>query len=424
MKLALALSVSLLSAAAVAAPSAQNVSVDCSKASNVKVTYELTEDAVVTVKFRNNGVEIPDEKTTRLVGDVCRKVKATGEGEVRTFYWASDLEEWDEADSRTFASLTCEVTAWATNAPPLYMAADLEAKSNVTFYASKASVPGGITNRLYKTTKMLFRKIPAKEVTWWSGGPANSESDGLRAKRKVYFTDDYYIGVYEVTQKQNELYADFRSDQGDARNAENADLRAANSMSYERLLGNNKAMTPASDSYIGKLISHTGILSLNLPTEAQWEYACRALTGKKFLNDADSPWESSFTDYTWCKNYVPENLVQPVGMKLPNNWDLYDMAGNLFELCLDWYAVSTYSDVAVTDPCNTTEATSRVRRGGCYANDVWYCRSARVTTESITSKDYGNGHRPSIPFRQRWRDARLRSRCAYSNVNWYCIHYQ
>lgn len=403
MKLAFALFVSLLSAAVVAAPSVQNVSVDCSKAPNVKVTYKLTDDAVVTVKFLNNGVEIPAEKTTRLVGDVCRKVKATGEGEVRTLYWASDLEEWAEADIRTFASLTCEVTAWATNAPPIYMVADLETKSNVTFYASKTAVPGGITNDIYKTKKMIFRKIPAKEVVWNMACSART-SDGCpdAVEHAVVLSDDYYIGIYQVTQKQNSLGAGNNGYYG--LTFTDSDVRPCAGISYANIMGSSTAMSPTDGSWIGKFRAHTGIESLNLPTEAQWEYACRALTTTMWYN-GDKWGDNGSAKISWTSSNLAKEdgdkgsrtYPQKVGTRDPNSWDLYDMAGNVFEYCLDWYDAYAFTDKdeAVRDPLQTVQPSSnnRVRRGGGFSNDYRYGNTSWRTSVSYTSSGYDNGYR-------------------------------
>ena len=100
------------------------------------------------------------------------------------------------------------VTAWATNAPPNYMVVSLTAEKTIRFYANAESVPFGITNDLYKTDEMVFRKCPAANVEWRMGSPVTPAESGRDATSEVphYVThgEDFYIGVYEVTQRQYE----------------------------------------------------------------------------------------------------------------------------------------------------------------------------------------------------------------------------
>jgi formylglycine-generating enzyme required for sulfatase activity len=119
-----------------------------------------------------------------------------------------------------------------------------------------------------------------------------------------------------------------------------------------------------------------------LPTEAQWEYACRAGTTGDFAGYQDvMAWYSSNSGGT----------THSVGTKQPNAWGLYDMHGNVEEWCLDWYA--KYSSDAVTDPVGPASGSSRVIRGGSWGLDAASCRSA-------IRYDYEPGNRVSdVGFR-------------------------
>jgi formylglycine-generating enzyme required for sulfatase activity len=134
-----------------------------------------------------------------------------------------------------------------------------------------------------------------------------------------------------------------------------------------------------------------GTAAFRLPTEAEWEYACRAGTTTRFYfgdslgcsavdcsDCAAGVLSGNRSDYMWyCGNYAP-NGCKPVGGKLPNAFGLYDMSGNLWEWCEDdWHSdytgAPTDGSAWVYSPRGTG---GRVFRGGCWDNDAKYCRSA------------------------------------------------
>ena len=109
-----------------------------------------------------------------------------------------------------------------------------------------------------------------------------------------------------------------------------------------------------------------------LPTEAEWEYACRADTTTRWFS-GDEP--SSLLPYAWFKPNA-ERKPHPVGGKLPNAWGLFDMHGNVFEWCADHFATNYYGQSVLVDPKGPTEGTNRVARGGEWGRHPWGCRSA------------------------------------------------
>ena len=107
-------------------------------------------------------------------------------------------------------------------------------------------------------------------------------------------------------------------------------------------------------------------LSVQLPTEAQWEYACRAGSTEAHAGNLDEmAWYYSNSD----------RVTQPVGKKKPNAWGLYDMHGNVWEWCQDWYEENPSG--SVTDPAGPSSGSGRVFRGGCWNSIDKLCRSAR-----------------------------------------------
>jgi formylglycine-generating enzyme required for sulfatase activity len=109
-----------------------------------------------------------------------------------------------------------------------------------------------------------------------------------------------------------------------------------------------------------------------LPTEAEWEYACRAGTTTHWVcgNDRDA-----LVDYAWVKKNS-DRMTHPVGKKKPNAWGLYDMNGNVWEWCLDWYSVDYYKQSPAANPTGPPQGVQRVLRGGCFYTDDPACRSA------------------------------------------------
>jgi formylglycine-generating enzyme required for sulfatase activity len=112
-----------------------------------------------------------------------------------------------------------------------------------------------------------------------------------------------------------------------------------------------------------------------LPTEAEWEYACRAWTSTLF-SYGDDPGYTNLTNYAWY-HANSEGMTHPVGQKLPNAWGLYDMHGNVWEWCQDWYGL--YPGGIALDPQGPSTGSTRVIRGGGWNRmeaTADYCRSA------------------------------------------------
>ena len=107
-----------------------------------------------------------------------------------------------------------------------------------------------------------------------------------------------------------------------------------------------------------------------LPTEAEWEYACRAGTETEYCFGSDI---SQLGDYAWSSGNSGDQ-PHPVGQKKPNAWGMYDMHGNVSEWCQDWHG--QYASGLVVDPKGPTTGEYRVTRGGSWCLDGVYCRSA------------------------------------------------
>ena len=144
--------------------------------------------------------------------------------------------------------------------------------------------------------------------------------------------------------------------------------------------------------FIRKLNQKEGINKYRLPTEAEWEYACRAGSTTRFcFGDSDS----RLSEYAWYDDNSSKK-THPVGQKKPNIWGLFDMYGNVWEWCQDWKG--NYQSSDVTDPKGPSSGSSRVHRGGSWNDLARYCRSADRSLYSPGSRDFNLGFRLSRTF--------------------------
>jgi formylglycine-generating enzyme required for sulfatase activity len=111
-----------------------------------------------------------------------------------------------------------------------------------------------------------------------------------------------------------------------------------------------------------------------LPTESEWEYTCRAWTSTRFFY-GDDPGYLDLTNYAWFGDFSSGGGTHPVGQKLPNPWGLYDMHGNVWKWCLDWYG--PYLGGIAIDPQGPATGQNHVVRGGGWGGSGDNCRSAR-----------------------------------------------
>ena len=346
-------------------PSVSNVQVtqDYNRLMTISYTLEGA-GAIVTMDVLTNGVSIGRALYANATGDVNVKVP---EGN-RTIAW-QPRETWPDQKIRD-RSLSVKLTVWALDNPPDYMCVDLTKPSTVVWYISSNDVPGGVTADIYKTDKLLMRRIHADGIRWRMG--LANDATKQRAHH-VTLTNDYYIGIYTMTYAQRNKFYTAGGESGKLPD---------NSMSYHTLRGSsanwpNNGHTVEADSLIGKLRTHSGIDTFDLPTEAEWEYACRAGTATRW-SFGDSDANAIMSLYAWY-NYTGSVGRHEPGLLLPNPWGLYDMHGNMWEWCLDWYSdgdafCKTGDDVIA--PVGPVSGSNRCLRGGSYAHYASHARSA------------------------------------------------
>ena len=291
-----------------------------------------------------------------------------------------------------------------------YLVVDLSDGPSASSYPISylSAVPAGGWTDEYKTTKMVFRIIPAG--TFIMGAPLGElgRRDG-ETQHQVTLTQDFYIGVFEVTQKQWErvmgTWPSYFS------NTSYRDARPVEQVTYDMIRGSSAgAGWPANndvdaDSFMGRLRARTG-RAFDLPAESQWEYAGRAGTttalnsGKNLTDERECPNMAEVGRYwfnggegAWRESTTSAGTAK-VGSYMPNGWGPYDIHGNVFEWCLDWGAA--YHGT-VTDPRGPKAGSSRIIRGGCWSFDAFSCRSAArygITPSAV--RDY-IGFRAAVP---------------------------
>ena len=206
---------------------------------------------------------------------------------------------------------------------------------------------------------------------------------------RVTLTKGYWMGKHEVTQE--EWTAVMGSNPSKFKGE--ADLPVEN-VSWEEAMAYCRKLTER-ERAAGRLPAG---YEYNLPTEAQWEYACRAgTTGATAFGESLSSTQANFDgDYPYGGGVKGQNLgrTAKVGSYEPNAWGLSDMHGNVAEWCLDWYG--SYPGESLTDPTGPTKGSGRVIRGGFWFDYAWLCRAAQRRDFAPTIRYYFIGFRPVL----------------------------
>jgi formylglycine-generating enzyme required for sulfatase activity len=219
--------------------------------------------------------------------------------------------------------------------------------------ATSAEIPKDLTLDLGGGVKMETVLIPAGIFTMGSGkGPF----EGERPAHKVTISRPFYMGKYPVTQEQWQAITG--TDPSRVKGAK----RPVDGVSWE----DAQEFCRAVSAKAGKTV--------RLPTEAEWEFACRAGSMTDYCF-GDS--EAALAEYAWYEGNS-SGVTHAVGEKKPNAWGLYDMHGNVWEWCQDWYDPRYYANSPRVDPQGPARSSlgAHVLRGGAWHVEASYCRSA------------------------------------------------
>ena len=354
-----------------------------------------TDPAIITVDVLTNYTEnaevkwasIGGEHLTTLSGDVNKIVGHTADYK-HNILWDPTKEGLPKLKFDA-NEVKVEITAWATNSPPAYWIIDLTHPADRTYdryYPNAGQVPLGVTNALYKTDRLVMRRIPAKGVTWKEG---YSTTVSYQTYRYTTFSYDYYIGIYEVTTHQ---YSKILPS-GWTTPSVTDDNRVLPYRQKISLWRGTPSGWPAN-----KYTQTSGLewmrgpregigFRFDLPTGAEWEYACRAGSSTKYCNGdtaddlAKVAWTTSNSGGTYHE----------VGTKEPNAWGLYDMHGNAAEWVMT--RVASRSADPVWDPLGP--AASEIHTSGgasnvpyCDRTDRWQSRGGAAITVAQNMQVY------------------------------------
>ena len=320
----------------------------------------------LTIRYTpTSATVLVDNKMVRGSNGVARITLPVGQ---HTYIVASDGYESEEgmvklkasAPSNLQIQLSKEAVAEVSNvndaiqsipstspSQSITITSDNSSSTSVTSGASEISIPvsNGITIDMVKVEAGTFKMGATSEMK----KPFKWE----KPVRQVTLTNDYYMGKYEVTQ------ALWQTVMG----SNPSRFKGSNNLPVECVSWDD------CQEFIRKLNIMTG-RSFRLPTEAEWEYAARG--GKKSCGYQYSG-SSNILDVAW---YWDNSLdgTHVVGMKQANELGLYDMTGNVFEWCKDWYGA--YRSSSLINPAGTASGADRVCRGGGWGSSMRCCRSS------------------------------------------------
>ena len=309
------------------------------------------------------------------------------------------------------AAILCGGLAYADNAVAgktapgngLYLVVDLSGGTNAVSYPVSylGAVPNGGWTNEHKTSKLVLRRIDPGSFTMGCDISEKGYQGGEATPHKVTIEKPFYLGVFEVTQKQYELVTGLKP------SSYGGDMHPVEHISWNEIRGSSSEYNwPASNkvdeaTFIGMIRAKTGIDSFDLPTEARWEYACRAGTtnalnnGKELTNNCSG--KDPQLDEVGLYYFNRPNKKgghATVGSFQPNAWGLYDMHGNVWEWCLDWYqGRGSFSSKEAKDPLGPKWGSGRVQRGGSWSGSAPDCRSASRNSYPPASRHNNYGFR-------------------------------
>ncbi len=254
-----------------------------------------------------------------------------------------------------------------------------------SFYMGSCKMSGA---QKKENEKRKFMGLPPKKAACPSGAGADNDAfDNETPQHLVKISKSFQLGKYEVTLGQFKKFI---------AGAERGDLLTDDFMQYNSH-GNNAAVCHVSwndaQAFVRWLNKKEGGNHYRLPTEAEWEYAVRAGTKTRYFWGNSAGSAGSYAWYYKNAGDVGAKYAHAVGQKKPNPWGLYDMAGNVWEWCQDWYGENYYGNSPSVNPGGPSSGRNRVNRGGGWFLNARNLRSANRDDYSPGDRYYNIGFR-------------------------------
>jgi formylglycine-generating enzyme required for sulfatase activity len=226
------------------------------------------------------------------------------------------------------------------------------------------------SDEIINSIGMKLKLIPAGAFLMGSPATGKSAAADEQPQHAVRISRPFYLGVHEVTQGQYRMIADKNPSFFKGSDDLPVDSVSWNeAIAFCNALSEREGLRPY---YQNEEVAQPGGEGYRLPTEAEWEYACRAGSATVYsFGDA----VAGLGDVAWYEGNSG-NKTHPVGAKRPNAIGLHDMHGNVYEWCSDWYDGGYYSLLPAVDPRGPSSAAERVLRGGGWNSVPTGCYSA------------------------------------------------
>lgn len=343
---------------------------------------DLEEDSEFVAVFGNYDITVnvvgSGSVSYEFVGqDDVRLTAINGDEVFQSFAWGDDVS----GENPLTITMTSDTTVTATFIDAKYIVIDISGG----FFAEKwpvryAADGPDVSSDVCRTTEIWLKIV--KELGQFKMGSPSDEVGRYddEDQHTVNLTKTFALGLFEVTQFQFEAIC------GQNFSLYNGSDRPADMVSYDFLRGTSNIWTSPdavdADSFIGVLRAKTGY-NFDLPTEAQWEFACRAgttnalYTGKEITENVRCTNVALMCRYRYNREDGKGGYTEHtrVGSYDPNPWGFYDMCGNVWEWTRDFYGA--YPTVETTDPIGPGTGSKRILRGGSWAASAQNCRSAR-----------------------------------------------
>ena len=344
-------------------------------------------DYQVRFTFAANGAT--HEATNFLGRAGCDLPTANGAHRVT---WDSAKDGWIALAANATVSAKL-LYAPVTDADADYMIVDISAGSSASEYPVRyvryddsAAATAAFCQDTYRTERIVLKKIHAGTFVMGDGNTEVSTTKRI----KVRLTHDYFMALFELTRGQ---YYRLNG------TAVNTGYRATGYTDWPAAtfcIGNisrdNYEINAVSRLNARTVCRGQSVANFNFPTEAQWEYACRAGTTNTYFWGSQS--DVPLANYGWAN--TGKNGHFPVGILQPNPWGIYDLYGNVMEWTIGWYeAYPTYDpEVIYDDYAGAAEGSSSVLRGGDEHWGTGYCTSGKRDrrTSPGTQADFGSGY--------------------------------